>query len=334
MLDETSLTEALKSLIGRTITVDVMLAAVGEKKRDHVVRERLTSALAEAGLLTEPDWELADREEAIVIRPAVEEAPEPEPVDEQTEPDPAPDAESEIFPEFAPTIRVLLDDRPAPTTIAPATSLSSAVELMVLRKVDYLPVVDDTGLLLGAVSWKTYAAMHVANNDKTLANAMDRNPPTIQDGKDLLEAVSVIADHGYVLVRDQYGRLCGLVTITDLASRYRDLLAPFQKIGEIERRLRRCTNARLATTDFSDAWGSKRTKAEDLTFGQYKRLLEEPARWAKFGLGITSASFCKLLDDVREIRNRLAHFNTEDLDDSKLLEVDRLLGLLRSLDPH
>jgi CBS domain-containing protein len=314
--------------------VDVMLAAVGEKKRDHVVRERLTSALTEAGLLTEPDWELADREEAIVVRPAVEEPPEPEPVDEQTEPDPAPDAESEIFPEFAPTIRVLLDGRAAPTTVAPTTSLSAAIELMMLTKVDYLPVVDDTGLLMGAVSWKTYAAMHVANNDKTLANAMDRNPPTIQDGKDLLEAVSVIADHGYVLVRDQYGRLCGLVTITDLASRYRDLLAPFQKIGEIERRLRRCTNARLATTDFSDAWGSKKTKAEDLTFGQYKRLLEEPARWAKFGLGITSASFCKLLDDVREIRNRLAHFNTEDLDDSKLLEVDRLLGLLRSLDPH
>lgn len=334
MLDETGLAEALKSLIGKTITVDVMLAAIGEKKRDHVVRERLTAALGEAGLLTEPDWELADREEAIIIRPAVEETPEPEPIDERTEPDPDPDAESEIFPEFAPTIRILLDGRAAPTTVTPTTSLSSAVELMMLTKVDYLPVVDDTGALVGAVSWKSYAAMHVANNDKTLANAVDRNPPTMQDGKDLLEAVSVIADHGYVLVRDQYGSLCGLVTMTDLASRYRDLLAPFQKIGEIERRLRRCTNARLATTDFSDAWGSKRTKAEDLTFGQYKRLLEEPARWTKFGLGITSASFCKLLDDVREIRNRLAHFNTEDLDDSKLLEVDRLLGLLRSLDPH
>lgn len=334
MLDETGLAEALKSLIGKTITVDVMLAAIGEKKRDHVVRERLTAALGEAGLLTEPDWELADREEAIIIRPAVEETPEPEPIDERTEPDPDPDAESEIFPEFAPTIRILLDGRAAPTTVTPTTSLSSAVELMMLTKVDYLPVVDDTGALVGAVSWKSYAAMHVANNDKTLANAVDRNPPTMQDGKDLLEAVSVIADHGYVLVRDQYGSLCGLVTMTDLASRYRDLLAPFQKIGEIERRLRRCTNARLATTDFSDAWGSKRTKAEDLTFGQYKRLLEEPARWTKFGLGITSASFCKLLDDVREIRNRLAHFNTEDIDDSKLLEVDRLLGLLRSLDPH
>lgn len=334
MLDETGLAEALKSLIGKTITVDMMLAAIGEKKRDHVVRERLTAALGEAGLLTEPDWELADREEAIIIRPAVEETPEPEPIDERTEPDPDPDAESEIFPEFAPTIRILLDGRAAPTTVTPTTSLSSAVELMMLTKVDYLPVVDDTGALVGAVSWKSYAAMHVANNDKTLANAVDRNPPTMQDGKDLLEAVSVIADHGYVLVRDQYGSLCGLVTMTDLASRYRDLLAPFQKIGEIERRLRRCTNARLATTDFSDAWGSKRTKAEDLTFGQYKRLLEEPARWTKFGLGITSASFCKLLDDVREIRNRLAHFNTEDIDDSKLLEVDRLLGLLRSLDPH
>lgn len=334
MLDETGLTEALKSLIGKTITVDVMLAAVGAKKRDHVVREQLTTALTAAGLVTEPDWELADREEAIVIRPAVEETPEPEPVDEQTEPDPTPDAESEIFSEFAPTIRILLEGRAAPATVTPTTPLSAAVDVMMLAKVDYLPVVDDTGALMGAVSWKTYAAMHVANNDETLANAMDRNPPTIQDGKDLLEAVSVIADHSYVLVRDQYGRLCGLVTMTDLASRYRDLLAPFQKIGEIERRLRRCTNARLAATDFSDAWGPKKTKAEDLTFGQYKRLLEEPARWAKFSLGITSASFCKLLDDVREIRNRLAHFNTEDLDDSKLQEVDRLLGLLRSLDPH
>ena len=324
MQRDIDLAVALRSRLDQTITVGAILRLIGVKIRTHIVREQVSSALAEAGLTTEPDWELAALDEPVVVRQLAKDA------GDEAEP-PQPDADT--FPEIAPTIRMLLDGREPPKTIPPEAPLSSAIHRMLTSQLDHLPVVDENGALAGALTWKSYAAMHVAANPRTLANAIDPHPPTVQHGTDLLDAVSMIATHGYVLVRDQYGKLCGLVTMADLAVRYRDLLAPFQKIGEIERRMRRCTNARLDAADFDAAWRGK-TRAEELTFGQYRKLLDEPGRWTKFKLDIDRERFCDLLHSAKEVRNKIAHFDTDHLDEARLDDVDRLLGLLRSLDPH
>jgi hypothetical protein len=197
-----------------------------------------------------------------------------------------------------------------------------------------LPIVGGDGALYGALTWKSYAHMMLAGNPRTLTSASDSNPPTVQDNADLFDAVSIIAEHSYVIVRDPQGALRGVVTMTELAIRYRDLLEPFQKIGEIERRLRRCTTARLTATDFQEAFGPDVTDAENLYLSSYRHLLQDPTRWTRFGLTIDRSWFCDLIHAVKEARNELAHFKKDKLDPHQMADVDDLLGLLRTLDPR
>ena len=55
----------------------------------------------------------------------------------------------------------------------------------------------------------------------------------------------------------------------------------------------------------------------DLTFGGYKRLLENEENWKRLQLGIDRLEFIRHLDAVREIRNEVMHFNPDGLDEDK-----------------
>jgi CBS domain-containing protein len=303
------------------------LERLGARVRTFEVREQVKAALSSAGLATEPDWTLVDREGLVRVCTAAEIS---DPADDATT---APTEDELGFIGISPSIGALLPAVP-PTMVSTDVPLDSAVTNMLTNHMEYLPVVDGTGALRGALTWKSYARMTVANNARTLLNAIEPNPPTIQDNADLLDAVTVIAQHGYVVVRNAHGALCGVLTVANLATRYRDLLEPFQKIGQIERTLRRCTTARLSPADFEAAFGPGVTNADKLSLGQYRQLLQDPARWAKFGLAIDRSWFCDLLKTVKDTRNELAHFAVDRLEGHQLDEVNSLLGLLRNLDPR
>lgn len=325
-MDHDAMVAVLKGLAGKSLPLGKVLTALNSPVRNFVVREKVNAALAAAGLTTDPDWTVVDREIVIRIGPIT--------VSPDAQSNGSSPTDDEIrFDGIDPSVGALLPPEP-PTTFSVDTALNTAVTSMVTGSVAHFPVVDGQGALKGALTWKSYAQMMAANNPRTLLNAVDRNPPTIQDTADLLDAVSVIADHGYVVVRGPQGSVRGVLTLADLAIRYRDMLAPFQKIGEIERTLRRCTTARLSVTDFQDTFGDGVNSAEKLTFGQYRPLLQEPARWAKFGLEIDKSWFCDLLMAVKETRNELAHFKGDKLAPHQLDEINDLLGLLRSLDPR
>ena len=50
---------------------------------------------------------------------------------------------------------------------------------------------------------------------------------------------------------------------------------------------------------------------DDLTFGQYIRLIEKPENWERLELKIDRSDFIKQLDIIREIRNDIMHFDPE-----------------------
>ena len=108
---------------------------------------------------------------------------------------------------------------------------------------------------------------------------------------------------------------------------FADLATPFFLLGEIERRIRRRADATFSVAELSAMQdpADKRTveSASDLTFGELIRLLEEPARWAKFSWNLDRQTFLSALDNVRELRNEVMHFNPDPLGEKEV-------GLLRS----
>jgi hypothetical protein len=177
--------------------------------------------------------------------------------------------------------------------------------------------------------------MYASQSDRTLANAMDRDVQIVHTGDNLLATLPIIAACDYVLVRNQHGQICGIVTTADLAVQFGNVAKPFFTIGEIEHRLRRfltpvfdCDPAvRKATRKRTDRVG-------EMMFGDYVALLRSPQNWLRLGWPfIDHGLFIELLDRVRRIRNAVVHFRPTTLTASENEQVDQLLLMLKNIGP-
>ena len=152
----------------------------------------------------------------------------------------------------------------------------------------------------------------------------------------LFTAIPFIIRHEYVLVRGADKRIVGIVTTSDLSLQFQQMTEPFLLLGEIENHIRRLignhfNSAELAAVkDPSD--DSREIEAVyDLTFGEYKRLLEEPERWKRLRLGVDRGVFIGLLEKVRSIRNEVMHFDPDGIPDNDLKDLRDFARFLRTL---
>lgn len=132
----------------------------------------------------------------------------------------------------------------------------------------------------------------------------------------MFQAIPIIVQHQYVLVRTTDNRISGIVTSSDLSLQFQLLAEPFLMLSEIENHIRRLIGSKFSQPELVQArdpgaTDRKVNRVEDLAFGEYLRLLENPERWAKLDLVIDRATFCKQLDRVREIRNEVMHFDPD-----------------------
>jgi CBS domain-containing protein len=124
---------------------------------------------------------------------------------------------------------------PDPVTIRGTASLRDAAEVMARRRLKRLPVVDDSGALVGIVSrvdlLRTAAAGLAGQEpvprelalagDRPVANAMRRDPPTVRTDTPLPEVFQAVISTrlNRALVVDGEGRPVGLVTDAELLER-------------------------------------------------------------------------------------------------------------------
>jgi hypothetical protein len=160
----------------------------------------------------------------------------------------------------------------------------------------------------------------------------------INSDTSLFAAIPTIVDRGYVLVKDAQNTICGIVTTTDLSLQFRQLAEPFLLLGEIENHLRRLSDGKFSAEEVAsvkDPTDAEReiTDLSDLTFGEHIRLLEKPERWGALGLRIDRTTFVRHLNEVKDIRNDVMHFDPDGTPPSeleKLRQFVRLLGALGS----
>lgn len=223
-----------------------------------------------------------------------------------------------------------------PVSVNPNATIAEAVTLMLLHDYSQLPVMQGERVLKGVVTWQSIGTKHVLARSCTTVQDCLEPAPEIDGDASLFSAINAIVERGFVLVRDGQKTISGIVTTTDLSLQFRQLAEPFLLLGEIEKHLRRISDGKFSAQELQkvkDPGDVQRQISDltDLTFGEHIRLLEEPQRWAALKLNIDRSTFVRLLNDVREIRNNVMHFDPDGTAPSELENLRkfvRLLGVL------
>ena len=313
------------------------------QRRGRWITSLIRERLEEAGLTTTPDFESTYLDAEIAFELATGEA---NPITEaQGEPaqtvKAADNNETRVPPPaFAdPTYRIskLAAANRVPVSVKADAKIAEAITLMMTNDFSQLPVMGNERDVKGMVSWQSIGTRLALGQAPTSARgAMDPHAEVSSDAS-LFTAIPVIVEQGYALVRSASDkRIVGIITTSDLSLQFQQLSEPFLLLGEIENHIRRIINARFTPDELAaakdEADGTRSVaSAADLTFGEYKRLLEEPSRWAALHLDLDRGVFIQILERVRVIRNDVMHFDPDGIEDASLATLREFVKFLRTL---
>ncbi|WP_433248631.1 CBS domain-containing protein [Actinomadura nitritigenes] len=308
------------------LTVAELLGLFGERNRDPEIVGRVECVLSEAGLCCAPSLIHGHLDSSVVVGSA--EAGEG-----------SPDAEGE---EEAPAPKALrIGDLPsarlpegALVSLHPDDDLPRARMKMLENHFSQLPVLSGPYVLKGLVSWQSIALAHAKGKCEALADAMDE-ARIVRVDAELLVTIPEINAYNCVFVRDENEKISGVVTPADLSLEFGRLTGPFLRLGEIERRLRHCVNRMCTTTaELREASGNSKAKiADDLTVWQIQQVFAKPDRWSRLAWGLHREEFVAKLDEVRKIRNEVAHFRPNPLTNNQVHKVEIFASLLKNFMP-
>jgi CBS domain-containing protein len=316
------------------LTVRELLGIWGFRARTYESVARIRRDLDAAGLHCEPELGEGGVDTVIRVSLRSESPADAVSIDERVA-----DDEERDEPLKLPPVALLVSHVPSATRyverVSPGQSLREAQSLMSAHDYSQLAVMSGTRDLRGAVSWRSIAQARLANADNapTLADATIKHPPAVHAEEELLSQIHSICEAGFIFVRDEDDRVCGIVTSADLGDQFRDLTTPFFQLGEIEGRVRRCIDRTFSADELRAATGRNKLKsAADMTFGQYVHLLRDDARWQRMHWDVDRTMFIGYLDAAREVRNRVMHFGEELKPDDKH-KLRQCLNFMRALDP-
>lgn len=287
----------------KRLTVRQLLQRFGYQKRGDWINNHIRNGLEKFRLRTDQDFAIAWLDSPVVIE--LDSPRTPRPSD--------------------PTRRVGALDAAnrKPVSVSPDSVLNEATTKMRMNGYSRLPVMRNERDVSGMVTWESIGARMAL--DVECAHVRDCMEPAevIPGDTRLFDAIRKVSEHGYVLVRNGDRIVTGIVTATDLSGLFRQLAGPFLFIGEIEGHLRNLIHGKFTIEQLQAASGEEREieGSADLTFGGYRRLLENKANWERLELGIDRREFIARLDSVRRIRNEVMHFNPDGLDEDQRREV-------------
>ena len=299
------------------ITVRMILDLMGVSRRGNNVNWRVRRALEHAGLETQPEfeWAYVHLPLKFVKVGSAEDR----------------DVSSTIY-----RIDGLESANRNPVSVKPDSQLFEATTLMLANDFSQLPVMTTERDVKGTVSWKSIGSRLALGKKCPLVKDCMDPEQIINAEASLFEAINIIAEHDYVLVRAHDRTICGIVTASDLSQQFRDLSEPFLLIGECEHLLRRLIHGKFKVVELEDAKHSNDTNrtvtgVADLTFGEYVRLLSNKNRWAKLKLPIDRKEFISRLDRIREIRNDVMHFDPQGIAHEDLQAIREFVRFLKEL---
>ncbi|QUC61560.1 CBS domain-containing protein [Streptomyces sp. A2-16] len=336
----------IAALKGRTVPVQDILDLFQVRVRDHRTVHRISQAFTDAGLTTLPDFAVCGLRSNVDVVPLASIPAQAAPVD------PEEDETEEALPSAALPQRLLLGDIPSARrgllSVGPSTPLAQTTFLMRTKGVAQVPVTTGMAQIHGVVTWGSVAKMYEAGKQPTLDNAMEKDSLPVADTRqEFFSALPIIREHGYLLVRGDDGCLSGVVTAADVTDRFEGAARPFFIVGEIESLLRRCLGAALNEEAIKAVQTNKKAEhrtgqVSDLMFGDYLRLLDgdqtktslaeaADANWESLKWpNMPREQFIGRLKRVKDIRNRIAHFDEKPLPKEMIDELTTFAKVLRA----
>lgn len=299
------------------VTVRKMLSWLDVSRRGTNVNWQIRRVLEQAGLETQPDFEWTYLDAWLRFIPVGS--------DEDRE------TASTIY-----RIDGLEAANHKPLSVKPDVKIRVATTIMLKNEYSQLPVMTSEREVKGAISWTSIGSRLVLGRECEFVRECMDSAQVIDADSSLFKAIGIITEHNYVLIRASDKTICGIVTATDLSLQFRDLAEPFLLIGECEHLLRRLLHGKFRVEDLEQAKNPNdpdRTVAgvADLTFGEYKRLLEHEDRWRRLDLAVDRRQFIEQLDRVREIRNDIMHFDPQGVDPTAMNDLRKFTRFLQEL---
>lgn len=216
-----------------------------------------------------------------------------------------------------------------PQCVAPCTPLTEAMQKMTEGNYSQLPVVEDDRPVQRAISWKSIGEWIAAGNafsESARVEECTQEAEVVPACKRLLDVCEYIAEHDFVLVRDENQRITGIVTAADLSGEFIQLTQAFLLIGQIERNLRILAKDILpVTSEKSD--GDKWVPG----LGYYCNVLVGEENWAMLNLDIDQCKFVNRLKSVRGIRDGIMHFKPIETSQQHIAELKQFSRCLEQL---
>jgi len=220
--------------------------------------------------------------------------------------------------------------------VSPNDTLEKCVGLMMAHDFSQLPVVTSPREIKGAVSWKSLGKrLSLGISCKTAADFVD-DCPEIYSTASLFDAISLVIEFDFVVVRKPDRTISGIISASDLANQFRFLSEPFLLLGEIENSVRNLIGERISNGDVMRFATTGHYSREingifDLDFGQYVAILSSPDIWKSLGIPLDRVTFCAQLDTVRVIRNNVMHFDPDGISPSELRQLQEFTKFLKDL---
>lgn len=311
------------------LTVRELIGKWNAKSRGNRVIEWIEADLANHGLVTLPPFHTVTLDATVELV-----TPPPRPDAQAT------DSESEASANDAihdlglkvgnlPTARM-----DGLTSISPDATFDEAITTMLLNDYSQLPVLAGEHNLRGAVSWQSIArAQHAKPNAPFSAAIFD--PPIVRYDEDLIDVLPLLSGPDFVLVKDEKKRIRGIVTTADVVQLYGQSATPFFLIGELDRILRNVMKEAFSLDEVNEICRPEGLSTlgshDELTMGDYQRMLERPDNWGKLNWPLHRKHFVRRLDELREIRNDIMHFNLDiALDEDAVAKLRNMIRVLRA----
>ncbi|WP_211274673.1 CBS domain-containing protein [Corynebacterium sphenisci] len=315
------------------ISIRDILGYWGYYRRNARIVEEITSALVDGGLFVKPSISDGAIDSVVAITPIENRGGEQEAPEER--PDDVEQADMSTILTLEGGVKYVIGTMPSAQCEVTVTTtdeeLAQAVTKMVINDYSQLPVVDDENHLLGAITWPQISLGLIAGTPKTVGEVC-QTAPSVTSQDELLSKIDTIHYEGFVVVCDRENRVTGIVTSSDLASRFREDYGPIALLDEIERRLRHRFEEKT-TIDEMRRLGV-RVGREGYSLGNYAKAMSIEDCWDIVGWpALDRKTVADLMEEVRLIRNSLMHFSPDPLQKDQVAKIEKAVRLFRRTIP-
>jgi predicted transcriptional regulator len=306
------------------LTVRRLLELWGADGRDPNVSQRIEADLANHDLLSAPSFRKVTLDTRIeLVRIPAEDSEASSDVRDQLD-----DAEQPVR---GLTIGNLPSALGGVMFVSPTATFERAITVMLLNDYSQLAVLDGPRNLRGAVTWKSIAQARHLRSSARFSDAITEAIEVRYD-RELREVLPALEASEFVFVRNAENVISGIVTTADVVHLYGELATPFFLIGELDQALRQVISKNFTIKQITSLGGPESARKiesfDDLSMGDYQRVLGNQELWHRLRWPLERDVFVRRLNELREIRNDVMHFNPDPL---PLHAVTKLRNAIRVL---